>query len=445
MSDSNGFRLLLSSVFAMLFFASSPLPSARAQCEPQELAQLGTVDDTAAFGSCVGVSNDTIVVGTSYNSAYVFVKSNDVWIQQAKLSPQPPSGKGYFGWSVAISGETIVVGDLTGVPGSAHVFVRSGETWELQATLVPDDGLEANFFGASVSIDGDTLVVGSVNSVYVFNRNGTTWTQQAKLESLDADNWFGWSVSIDGNTVLVGAPNYGPYPLYYMGAAYVFVRNNNTWTQQAKLIASQVGESDHLGYSVALSGDTAVAGAYSDDHSELEDAGSAYIFTRVGSTWHEAAQLRASDARIHQHFGHSVAARGNLVAVGAPLGVLGEGTSAVYVFSEAQDWWHFATKLEASSPPFTGAGYSVGLLENLAVVGAPLADPPGPLDYGLVYLFDPICDEDSDGVINSNDSCPGTIPGTPVDSTGRPLRDCNLDCTFNSDDIQCIVDELLGQ
>ncbi len=212
--------------------------------------------------------------------------------EQAKLTASDGAISDLFGYSVSISGDTAVVGadgdDDNGTDsGSAYVFVRSGTTWSQQAKLTASDGAEGDLFGWSVSISGDTAVVGAhydddnglnSGSAYVFVRSGTTWTEEAKLTASDGaeDDFFGRSVSVSGDTAVVGAygdDDYGSYS----GSAYVFVRSGTTWSEEAKLTASDGAAHDLFGISVSISGGTAVVGAHYDDDNAF-NSGSAYVY-----------------------------------------------------------------------------------------------------------------------------------------------------------------------
>ena len=189
-------------------------------------------------------------------------------------------------------GDTAVVGaegddDNGAYSGSAYVFVRSGSVWTEEAKLTASDGAAVDYFGVSVSVSGDTAVVGAWSgdgivadsgSAYVFVRSGTTWSEQAELTASDgaADDWFGFAVSVSGDTAVVGA-DYDDDNGMNSGSAYVFVRSGTTWTEQAKLTASDGAATDVFGRSVSVSGDAAVLGARLDDDNGT-DSGSAYVF-----------------------------------------------------------------------------------------------------------------------------------------------------------------------
>jgi hypothetical protein len=357
-----------------------------------------TLDDE--FGYAVSVSGDTVVIGADRDdtpsgvdagSAYVFVRSGTGWTEQQKLMPTEGGPHDAFGVSVSVSGDTLVVGAwylAAGLPGSAYVFVRSGTTWSEQQKLTAWETEGDDGFGWSVSIDGDTVVVGAYHddtaashagAAYVFERSGTSWTPQQKLLASDAGggDHFGVGVSVSGDTALVGAEGEGQAE--YVGAAYVFVRAGTTWSQQQKLVASDGAADDFFGFSVSLSGDTAVVGAYGDDTPAGSSAGSAYVFVRSGTAWTQQQKLVASDGGQFNAFGVSVSVSGDVAVIGVPYDntPLFDAGSA-YVFMRSGSTWTQQQKLLAPA----GAeqdyfGYSVSVAANTVIAGAPSAFGPG--------------------------------------------------------------------
>src|SRR6266540_2203603 len=250
------------------------------------------------FGFSVAISGETVVVGApgddSRGSAYVFARNGGVWSQQQKLLASDAAAGDAFGESVAISGETVVVGSGGGgVGGSAYVFARSSGVWSQQQKLRASDAAVADSFGASVAISGETVVVGAIGddgaagrdqgSAYVFARSGGVWTQQQKLEASDAaaNDLFGLSVAISGETVVVGAPFDAGAAGNSQGSAYVLARSGGVWSQQQKLEASDAALGDQFGFSVAVSGGTVVVGAHDDSGAAGRLQGSAYVFGPV--------------------------------------------------------------------------------------------------------------------------------------------------------------------
>ena len=307
------------------------------------------------FGSSVAISGDYALVG-AYNddiganadqgSAYVFVRSGSTWAQQAKLTANDGATNDYFGTNVAISGDYAIVGaysDDVGAntdQGSAYVFVRNGSSWTQQAQLTANDGAANDIFGLSVAVSGDYAIVGASGddigtklnqgSAYVFVRNSTNWTQQAKLTAStfdgSANDYFGSSVAISGDYAIVGVynrtnsfnGNSG------QGAAFVFVRAGSSWTQQSFLTADDGAVGDFFGSSVAISGDYAIVGAYNNDIGANTNQGSAYVFVRNGSSWRSLRTISDNSTANTQN-GLSVGLSNGVFIIGGPGFESGKG------------------------------------------------------------------------------------------------------------------------
>ena len=252
------------------------------------------------------------------------------------------------------------------------------------------DGTYYEYFGHSVSLDGNTALIASlgvddngdaIHSVYVFTRTKTTWTQQTKLSASDGapyDN-FGFSVSLSGDTALIGAcadDDNGNES----GSAYVFTRNGTTWIQQAKLLASDGAEGDLFGSTVSLSGNTALIGADCDDDGGFL-SGSAYVFSRTGITWTQQQKLTASDSAAWEWFGRSVSLDGNTALIGT-------GAESAYVFTRTGTIWAQQAKLLASDGEADDAfGWSVSLDGDTALIGAELDTNDNGIGAGSAYVF----------------------------------------------------------
>ncbi len=337
------------------------------------------------LGYSVAISGDIVVVGANGHgvsgAAYVFVRSAGLWSEQAKLTSASAGPGDAFGAQVAISGDTIVVGaDLDGHAGdwsgSAYVFVRSGSSWSEQAKLTADDAAAFDFFGASLAVHGQTAVIGSrgdddlgnfAGAAYVFVRDGAAWSQEAKLTADDgaAFDRFGRSVAVEGDRVLVGMPgddDAGPLS----GSAYLFERTGSSWTQAAKLVAGAGAAFDFFGWSVAISGDRAVVSAPDDDEAEPE-SGAVYVFDRCGAAWPERARLTAADGALADELGIAVAVSADLVVAGVPFDDdAGTDAGSAYVFEVALDpatlFLDLAVEVEALDLP---EGTENSLLANL--------------------------------------------------------------------------------
>ncbi|NRD20719.1 hypothetical protein HNV08_11725 [Winogradskyella eckloniae] len=291
------------------------------------------------FGFSVAIAGDYAIVGAygndaagpSSGSAYIFVRSGNSWAEQAKLTASDAAANDFFGFSVAIEGDYAVIGvhqndDAGPESGSTYIFVRSGNSWTEQTKLTASDAALGDYFGYSVAIDGNYVIVSarlnddagsSSGSAYIFVRSGNSWTEQTKLTASDAalGDYFGYSVAIDGNYAIVGA-GFNDDAGSNSGSAYIFMRSGNSWAEQIKLTASDAASLDNFGYSVAIAGDYAIVGASGNDDAG-SGSGSAYIFMRSGNSWTEQSKLTASDAAASDSFGFSVAIAGDSVIVGA--------------------------------------------------------------------------------------------------------------------------------
>ena len=405
-------KLALAAALAALVLVVLVGPASAATPDSEQV-KLTAGDAAAgdSFGRSVAIDGDTAVVGapgvddggSDAGAAYVIVRSGGSWSEQAKLTASDAAAGDSFGSSVAIDGDTVVVGApfAPGGDGSgaAYVFVRSGGVWSEQAKLTASDAAGDDNFGSSVAISGDTVVVGSFEdddagfssgSAYVFVRSGVTWSQQQKLTASDAAAFasFGVSVAVSADTVAVGAIGENSAA----GAAYVFVRIAGVWTEQQKLTASDGASLDGFGHRVALSGDTAVFGAHLNDDVGA-DSGSAYVFVRSSGTWTEQQKLTASDAAAGDRFGGSVALSGGTALVGAFFDDdVASDSGSAYVFVRSSGSWSQQDKLTASDASASDQfGRSLAISGDTAVVGVRLNDDAG-ASSGSAYVFVPTAD-----------------------------------------------------
>ena len=266
--------------------------------------------------------------------------------------------------------------------------------------LTASDGSASERFGISVAVSGNTAVVGAPHegspiptehgAAYVFTRTGETWIQQAKLTAADGSEGdrLGFSVAVSGDTVVVGAFWDDSGDNADQGSAYVFTRTGETWTQQARLTAADGAASDQFGYSVAVSSDTAVVGATGGDVGGKPDQGSAYVFTRTGGTWSQAAKLTARDGSAGDALGQSVSVSNDTAVVGA---VTSDGDAAdqgsAHVFTRTGGSWTEQAELTAADGSAGDQfGFWVGVDGDIAVVGAPFDDVSAS-DQGSAHVF----------------------------------------------------------
>jgi hypothetical protein len=316
-----------------------------------ELGRLTASDAGGEFGYTVAIDGETIVVGAqgddeqagNAGAVYVFLRPGSGWTdgtETAKLTASDAAiGDGLGSW-VAISGNTIVAGASgEGNYGAAYVFVKPPGGWSdgmETAKLTPSDAAVGAEFGISVGVSGDSIVVGArgddenggnSGSAYVFVQRPGGWatgTETAKLTASDGEEMdlFGNSVAIDGDTIVAGAHG-DDDQAFAAGAAYVFTRPTGGWTtgtETAKLTASDGAEQDFFGIFLTVNDDTAVIGASADDVGGNDNQGSAYVFERPGGGWAsgtETAKLTASDGAWNDEFGKAVTVSGDVVVVGA--------------------------------------------------------------------------------------------------------------------------------
>ena len=397
-------------------FGSDPLDADDNPQQRKLLASDAAFDDQ--FGINVAMDGDTAVVGawredgtaTDTGAVYVYVRSGGQWSEQAKLVASDGAADDTFGTDVAISGDTIVVGtprddDDGADSGAVYVFVRSGTIWSEQAKLTASDAGAGDNFGSSVSIDGDTLVTGapfesaaasSAGAAYVFTRTGSSWAEQQKLVASDAatGDLFGVSVAVSGDTVVAGAHFVGDVE----GAAYVYLRSGSSWSEQQKLTGSDTSSGDTFGITVSVSGDTAMVGAFNRDEGGTADAGGVYVFERTGVMWSEADILLAGDLSS-SNFGVRLQLKGDRAVIGAwKDATAATDAGAAYLFTKTGNQWIEHQKLvasDAAADDLLGAG--VALSANTVIAGS-YADDGSAVDMGSAYVFD--LDVDGDGLLN---------------------------------------------
>jgi len=315
-----------------------------------------------------------------------------------KLVPGDGAYADYFGSSVSISGEYAIVGAPsadTGAQnaGAAYIFEHSGSTWsEVEPRLVPSEIAMNEGFGSSVSIAGDSAIVGKpfAGAAYVFRRTGGTWTQEQKLTASDhvVSDYFGTSVSIAADYAIVGAP-YNDDNGSMSGSAYIFERSGSTWTQVAKLTASDGEAGDRFGISVSISGNYAIVGAPFDDNLAGTDAGSVYFYRRVEGIWEDEQKLVDPSGDDGDAYGWAVDIYGKTAIIGAygHNDDSGDDVGSAVIAKYWNDTWLPSDYLMASDrAPSDSFGYSVSISATYVIIGAFNGD--GVVDdSGAAYVF----------------------------------------------------------
>ena len=311
------------------------------------------------FGWPVAISGDYAIVGASLEdeggtdagAAYIFYRTGTTWDAGTKIMASDAEVYDRFGSSVAISGDYAIVGasreDEGGTDaGAVYIFHRTGiNTWDAGMKIMASDAEAYDYFGGSVAISGDYVIVGTdggddggINSgaAYIFHRTGTnTWDVETKIMASDAEaeDWFGTSVAISGDYAIVGASGEDGGGSD-AGAVYVFYRTGtNTWDAGTKIMASDAEAYDYFGSSVAISGDDVIIGAFREDEGGI-DTGAVYTFQRSGiNTWGAGTKVVASDAETYDYFGASVAISGDYAIIGAPEeDERGDNAGAAYIY-----------------------------------------------------------------------------------------------------------------
>lgn len=246
-----------------------------------------------------------------------------------------------FATAVAIDGETAAVGAFLHHPtdaapqiGAVYLFSNDGTGWRQTQKLIPEDGRAGDQFGFSLAMSGDTLLVGARNatsnraipqqgSVYVYERHGGVWTQTQRLHDADSPALmqFGASMALEGDTAVVGASHTGGqmdfdlWPTFGRGAVYFLSRVNGRWSIRDKLqLNDPFGFANFLGERVALSGNLAVAGASTSFIVDgLIQPGAIHTFERVGDRWFRQARIMAPDRLPDRMFGEHVAISGRTI------------------------------------------------------------------------------------------------------------------------------------
>jgi len=427
-------------VFALL------LGSAAAASATEYLETEVTANDAAAgdwFGYAVAISRNTIIVGAPFDDdagawsggAYIFERTaagSGSWEQVKKLVASDAAAGDEFGFSVTTSGNTVVVGapddgDSGASSGAAYVFERDvggSNNWGQVKKITASDAATGDRFGYAVAISSNTIIVGarldddageSSGGAYIFEREAggsNNWGQVKKLAASDATEGdeFGFSVTIERDTIVVGAP----FRSGSAGSAYVFERNfegAENWGQVTRLGAGDADAGDQFGFSVSVSAATAVVGArYStvtvevdDNYWEepvkvrLDNAGSVYFFDRDlggAENWGQRKKRTAFNARAGDQFGFAVSNLESRAIVGSRIA--GDRRSGgAYVFERdrgARNRWGFVKRLDASNQArWDQYGFDVAVSSNAVVVGAPNTDSECPSDQdcdsGSIYIY----------------------------------------------------------
>lgn len=367
------------------------------------------------FGGTVVVSGDgnRVIFGArfqvqsnnGFGTAYVYFRdSNGLWSLEQKLQPTDLANDN-FGCSLGIdeTGTRAVVGayEKSG-GGAAYVFIRNGSTWTQEAKLLGAGTVNGDNFGAVASMSADGVrvalgarLMGGMGAAFIFVRNGTTWTQEQKLVSADlaTGDQFGSAVSIDGTGQRCVVAAYQKNNR--AGAIYVFLRGGNgSWVQEAKLLSSVNAAEDQLGWSVLISrqGDRLISGAPGTKTA----TGAAYVFRRVNNAWGQEAKLEIAGGPTNMNFGAVVSMdyAGDMVVISEEFGSGKDGSTATkpgnaYIYTRLNNLWSLEKKIAAAvdgSNARYGIGNAVAGYGNRVAVGAYAAGSFYP-QSGTGYIY----------------------------------------------------------
>ncbi|MCP4424409.1 MAG: hypothetical protein GY803_07960, partial [Chloroflexi bacterium] len=347
------------------------------------------------YGRAVAMTGNVMAVGAyiadanrTAGSGYVEMFRHDgaQWVMEQRLTladtPDAPTSNDYFGQAVAVSGNTAAIGAYRaragGITlGAVYIFTYNGSQWVYEATLRANDGSAEAHFGYALDLEGDRLVVGAkyddeqalnAGAAYIFERVGITWTQTAKLTASNgaANDWFGFDVALSGDTVVVGA-HYADVAGSNAGLVYVYTFDGAAWNETQILQSSDLTAGDIFGYAVDIHNDTILVGARFDDD-KGSASGSVYLFTYDGSAWNQSTKLTASDGQTADYFGAAVTFNetGQTLLVGAYREdeAAADAGAAYYFTSDGTTWTEQAKLTPANGGPSDHFGIAVALYGN---------------------------------------------------------------------------------
>ncbi len=441
----------ISSLLIVLALAASPVLGVSAPAH-SEVASGGSATDR--FGASVATDAGRMAIGapgTGAGYVNVYIADGDTWVYEATLlAPDGAVGDG-FGRSIDLSGQWLAVGapsDDNGAAGdgSVYVFRLVDEEWRGPAKVVGAPGEVGASYGIDVALDDDHLLVGAPNAggggrAYVYD-SLVNPRLLATFEPSDTDG-FGRSVDIDQGTIVVGA-NRDDRGAINAGAVYFYSGSQRAWSLDGILTATTPVAHSWLGTAVAISGDTAVAGAYREGSDPEDDlwAGAAYVFERLGGFWSATTRLAAPTTEAREFFGYSVDVDRNGIIIGAPA--IPTGAGGAYLVARDGFGWTAAARIEGDARDGDEAGTSVALGDGLVAIGAPRGTGDDPGTSGVVAVH--TSDLDSDGVmdrdewdlgtdeLNPDSDHDGLLDGAEVDLGTDPLDSDSDDDTLSDGD-----------
>lgn len=356
-----------------------------------------------AYGLSASGSGDTLAIGAP--GAFpdplvdVYLRSGSEWNLQERIISPDGLASDFFGDAVAQEGDRLVIGapDRLSASGAAYVFVRTGASWALEASLRAADPMGNARFGDSVAIYGDTLAVGAIGhsqsrgAVYVFTRIGNAWTQQQRLTlpNGNANDRLGLSIALSGDTLIAGAPGRDAAQTD-QGAAFIWRRSGSNWTQESTLLRAVPAQGDRLGWSVDIDGDIAVAGAPGAEGVGSTDAGLVLSWARTQGGWQVRPELGSPDVSQGAQFGTEVRLDGPRMLVGAPYDTVEgqnlRGSAELYLLDDG-NWVRRQRLLADNGTREDQFGTALALGGNIAGITAPGTQIDDQVLAGVAYAY----------------------------------------------------------
>ncbi|HPF41594.1 MAG TPA: FG-GAP repeat protein [Phycisphaerae bacterium] len=440
------------------FCLTLPIRAARAQCTFNQVAKITTPDvgTTAYFGNCdsdgdflvVGAKGASTAAGTWAGAAFIFQKSADVWNQVAILTPDDSIAFDWFGASVAIEGDTVVVGSpqhdagAGADSGAAYVFRLTNGVWSQTARLLASNSHAGAQFGSDVRLNNGVIVIGApfaqgpfgdAGAVYVFGEDAGVWGETAKLVSNDgaSGDEFGSQSCLRADSLIVGAPAHDADGAE-SGSAYVFLQSNGVWSQAARLTPDEPLAGDHFGTSVFIENDSIVVGAPNHPVAPYSNRGAAMLFERIGGDWIQSAVLTQPTTICGAFMGRGVFMRDGAIFANAQCGPTRESTGAIVAFRMINGDWR-QTNVFASTDASSYDKFSLYAISGDYLFCGSIEDDDLGQESGAAYVFAfgaPAPDCNSNGVADDCEIGSDLIPD--CNENGVP-DDCDIADATESD------------
>ena len=353
------------------------------------------------FGTSVDIQGNEVIVGApgadnQLGAVYVYLRSGNEWTSQHRISPSDGQDGESFGRALAYAGFDLIIGapensNVNGAnAGIVYLYSRAVDNWNFESTVLASNRLIQPLFGTAVAISDSFAVVGAQGkegdsgAAYVFERVGDGWTQVSELAASDGapGDLFGKAVAVSGNVIVVGAPGDDNERGVDAGAAYIFLRGSMGWSEQVRLVSSDGTADDQYGSAVTIDGSTISIGAPLADTPLGSEAGKVYIYEENGPSWAEQVIISLADGTQGDNFGTSLALENTTLVIGATETTA--NTGRVYVFEEVGFAWVREAVLTSSDVENGDRfGSDVDIDDNYIIAGAPLHNS----EQGAAYVF----------------------------------------------------------